>query len=69
MLLFVAVHESESGTKRTNRGGLAMSVDRGRPEVADRRSERRTRSGHRPRRLEIEPEVGLTHQVLAITIG
>jgi hypothetical protein len=30
---FAAVHESESGTNRTNRAGLVMSVDRGRSEV------------------------------------
>jgi len=29
------------GTNRTNRAGLLMSVDRGRPEVAGRRSKRR----------------------------
>jgi hypothetical protein len=36
MNLIVAVHESGFGTKRTNRAGLMMSVDRGRPEVAFR---------------------------------
>jgi hypothetical protein len=30
---FAAAHESGSGTNRTNRAGLMMSVDRGRPEV------------------------------------
>jgi len=33
-MLFAAVHESESGTERTNWAGLLMSVDRGRSEVA-----------------------------------
>jgi hypothetical protein len=39
--LFVAVRESAVGTKRTNRTALAMSVPRGRPEVAGRVSKRR----------------------------
>jgi hypothetical protein len=34
-------NESLVGTKRTNRAGLMMSVDRGRPEVAGRGSNRR----------------------------
>ena len=33
-LLCAAMHESGSGTFRTNRVGLAMSVAKGRPEVA-----------------------------------
>jgi hypothetical protein len=35
---FAAVHESESGTNPTCRGGLTMSVDRGRPDGAGPRS-------------------------------
>jgi hypothetical protein len=35
-LPFAAVHESESGTERTNCAGAMMSVVRGRPEVAFR---------------------------------
>jgi hypothetical protein len=35
------VFMSEIGTNRTNRAGLSMSVDRGRTEVIDARSERR----------------------------
>jgi hypothetical protein len=31
--LIAAVHESVCGTSRTNRVGLRMSVDQGRPEV------------------------------------
>jgi hypothetical protein len=33
--LFVAVHESVPGTKRTNRVRVLMSVDRSRPEAID----------------------------------
>ena len=36
--LFAAVHESLVGTIRTNRAGLTMSADRGRPEVAGKGS-------------------------------
>src|SRR6266403_6169675 len=41
---------SEIGTNRTCRGGLTMSVYRGRPEVIGARSKRRdwTRNGHSP---------------------
>ena len=35
-LIFAALHESGIGTERTNRTGLAMSVPRGRSEVAFR---------------------------------
>jgi hypothetical protein len=41
LLLFAAVHESLVGTNRTSRAYLAMSVDGGRPEVADGASNRR----------------------------
>ena len=34
---------SHVGTNRTNRAGLLMSVDRGRPEVSGRQSKRRDR--------------------------
>jgi hypothetical protein len=35
-MCFAAVHESGSGTERTNRAGLTMSVVQSRPEVAFR---------------------------------
>jgi hypothetical protein len=38
------------------------------PTAHEERSCHASRGGHRPRRMEIGPEVGLAHQVLEITL-